>query len=469
MRTHTANTILAAALIAALAGGCSSNSSMVQRFDPPAANPHTAPAQASANALPTAPGQPRAAGNHTMMRTTPVGNDGAAAPSQPALRTGPVTAEWIAQMEASGARAGAPTVKGPRRQVEREPFDRADLVFTAGTDSDTPTDATEGLTQITFASEGADFDPRISRDGQSLVFSSTQHRPTADIYFKKIGGRAVTQLTNDPGNDVMPAISPDGKRIAFASDRNGAWQLFVMGAAGGRAVQLSPEGACDLHPTWSPDGKRVAFCRLGQVSGRWEMWVVEASNPATAEFIGYGMFPVWCPVTGTGDDKADKIAFQRGKERGDRAFGLWTIDYKPGFVSSPTEIVPATAGAAINPNWSPDGQFITYATVKGSTAANAGIWVVAADGSVNVNLTSGVSTDMSPWWGKDNRVYFVSDRSGRDNIWSVGTERAMAALGGNAPAPAPSDAQPLAAAPTDGNTEAPVDPGTTTTNVPTNP
>jgi TolB protein len=463
MRTATTS-LLSTAFLAALAGGCSSNSSMVERFDPaPAANP-----QPSANALPTTPSQARTNANNNsgrgMTRTVATNNDPNAAPTQPALRTGPVTPEWIAQMEVSGARAGAPAAKAFKKAMEREPFERSDLVFTAGTDSDTPNDTAEGLTQITFATEGADFDPRISRDGQSLVFASTQHRATADIYIKKIGGRAITQLTADPANDVMPALSPDGKRIAFASDRNGTWQLFVMGSAGGRAVQLSPEGACDLHPTWSPDGKRVAFCRLGQVSGRWEMWVVDAANPATAEFIGYGMFPVWCPASGTGEDKADKIAFQRGKERGDRAFGLWTIDYKPGFVSSPTEIVPATAGAAINPNWSPDGQFITYATVKSNQTSSAGVWIVTADGSVNVNLTSGPSSDMSPWWGKDGRVYFVSDRSGHDNIWSVGTERAMAALGG-------APANDVAAKPANTANEPPVDPnaGTTTTNVPTNP
>lgn len=458
MRTTITTSLLSASLLAALAG-CSTNSSMVERFDPA---PSSA-AQTSANALPTTPvtkGQ---------IASAPPARSTAATPAaQPTLRTGPVTAEWIAQMEASGTRAGAPFAKAFKEAVAREPFDRAELVFTANTDRGTPDDATEGLTQITFATEGADFDPRVSRDGASLVFASTQHRSTADIYIKKIGGRAITQLTADAGNDVMPALSPDGKRIAFASDRNGTWQLFVMGSAGGRAVQLSAENACDLHPTWSPDGKRIAFCRLGQVSGRWEMWIVEASNPATAEFIGYGMFPVWCPVTGTGEDKADKIAFQRGKERGDRAFGLWTVDYKPGFVSSPTEIVPATAGAAINPNWSPDGQFITYATVKGGQAGSgsSGIWVVAADGSVNVNLTSGASTDMSPWWGKDGRVYFVSDRAGHDNIWSVGTDRAMAALSRD-----PAGTQPYANAPMNTPSDPGMDPagGTNTTGVPTNP
>ncbi|MFT3686130.1 MAG: hypothetical protein QM783_14620 [Phycisphaerales bacterium] len=263
----------------------------------------------------------------------------------------------------------------------------------------------------------------------------------------------------------MPALSPDGRKIAFASDRNGTWQLFVMSSGGGRAVQLSPDAACDLHPTWSPDGKKLAFCRLGTVSGRWEMWVVDATNPATAEFIGYGMFPVWCPAAGTGENSSDKIAFQRGKERGDRAFGLWTVDYKPGFVSSPTEIVSGANAAAINPNWSPDGRFIAYATVKpGQTNASSGVWVVAADGSASINLTGGgASSDTSPWWSKDGRVYFVSNRSGHDNIWAVGTDRAMAALSTE------TGAQPVATnnnANPNNNAE---EPGTNTANAPTNP
>lgn len=458
MRTSTV--IATSTLLLIILAGCTSNSGMVERFDPtPKATPGSD--QPSANALPTSNSQPRTAAKYDASANAPAG--------QPPLRTGPVTAEWIAQMEATGNRSGVPTIKNASKTPEKEPFDRSTLVFTAGTDQETAADAADGLTQVTFAAEGADFDPRVSRDGQSLVFASTQHRATADIYIKKIGGRAITQLTNDPGNDVMPALSPDGKRIAFASDRNGTWQLFVMGVSGGRAVQLSGDGACDLHPTWSPDGRKLAFCRLGQTTGRWEMWVIDASNPSTAEFIGYGMFPVWCPVAKTGEDGADKIAFQRGKERGDRAFGLWTVDYKPGYVSSPTQIVSATSGAAINPNWSPDGQYITYATVKSGQSTAAGVWIVAADGSVNVNLTSGPSSDMSPWWGKDGRVYFVSDRSGHDNIWSVGTERAMAALVRD-----PAGNQPVASSGNGMNSPSPAATANTpadgsTANVPTNP
>ena len=75
--------------------------------------------------------------------------------------------------------------------------------------------------QVTFASEGADFDPCLTPDGAKLVFASTQHRPTPDIYIKNVDGRVVTQLTDDAASDATPSVSPDGTRIAVASDRSG--------------------------------------------------------------------------------------------------------------------------------------------------------------------------------------------------------------------------------------------------------
>lgn len=303
-------------------------------------------------------------------------------------------------------------------------------------------DTMDSLAQVTFASQGSDFDPAVSRDGQFIVYASTQHRPTADIYMKAVNGRTITQLTADPGQDVMPSISPDGKRVAFASNRSGSWDVYVMTATGGQAVQVTSDPAHELHPSWSPDGKRLVYCRLGEVSGRWEMWVADVDQPMVSEFIGYGLFPTWCPMAATGAEGRDKILFQRSRERGDRAFSVWTVDYKSGDASSPTEIVSSGSSAVINPTWSPDGSRVVYATVPyavetGTTnlvrPSSADLWMCGVDGSARVNLTTGRSVNLMPTWGSDGRIYFVSNRGGIENIWSIGTEKAITAASGKPP------------------------------------
>ncbi len=304
-------------------------------------------------------------------------------------------------------------------------------------------DGLESLQQTTFATEGADFDPCISRDGSTIVFASTQHRATSDIYVKPVKGTTLTQLTADPAHDLMPAISPDGSRIAFTSNRLGSWDIFVMSAEGGQAAQLTTTSAHELHPSWSPDGSQLVFSRLGEVSGRWEMWVMDIDQPVVTEFIGYGLFPEWCPVAGTGAHGRDQILFQRSRERSDRRFSVWTIEYKRDDASSPTEVVASQHAAIINPSWSFDGLRVAFATVPNPESSgmhpdarpvSSDLWMIDADGSNRVNLTKGRYVNLMPTWSPSGRVFFVSDREGVDNIWSIRTNKAIIAATGRAPA-----------------------------------
>jgi TolB protein len=299
------------------------------------------------------------------------------------------------------------------------------------TESSTPaTRATVNIRKITDAYAGSDFDPIVTPDGNHLIYASTQHRPTADIYTKSIHGAVVTRLTDDPAQDVMPSISPDGSTIAFATNRNGSWDIFLMPAEGGNKIQITNESAHDLHPSWSPDGSKLVFSRLGQQTGRWEMWVTDVASDHGAQFIGFGLFPEWSPIAATGVDGADKILFQRSRERGDRAFSIWTIDYtpNPGTAGRETEIASGADQALINPTWSPDGQFVCFAAVPysqswvDSTTARpdmSTIWMVSLDGTNKVKLTDGTSVDLMPAWGRDNNIFFVSNMDGQDHLWSM--------------------------------------------------
>ena len=276
------------------------------------------------------------------------------------------------------------------------------------------------LTQHTFSEEGADFDPIISRDGKLLVFSSTRHNVSPAIYAKAVDGVAVTQLTADPAADVQPALSPDGTRIAFASNRGGNWDIWVVGMEGQPPIQITSGPNDDVHPSWSPDGTQIVYSSLPQ-RGQWELWLADVSTGGKKRFFGYGLFPEWSPTGNT-------ILFQRARERGSRWFSVWTMQLINGEPRYPTEIAASSEAALITPSWNGDGSQIAYSAVTPSAEMDetlepmpetADIWIVDIDGKSRVKLTDGHTSNFSPTWSPDGRVFFTSSREGRETVWSL--------------------------------------------------
>ena len=289
-----------------------------------------------------------------------------------------------------------------------------------------PMDGIDNIHRVTIADEGADFDPDIDSTGRFMVYASTRHRERADIYIKRIGATAITQLTTDPANDVMPVFSPDGQQVAFASDRGGNWDIYLMDVRGGQAMQLTNDPTDEIHPSFSHDGSKLVYSSFSSTSGQWEMVIVDVANPATRKYVGHGLFPTWSPTE-------DKVLFQRARERGTRWFSVWTMEIVDGDAGPMTEIAASANAAVITPDWSPDGKRVVFCTVIDPGAdehirpAQADVWVMNADGTGRARLTGGRFANLQPAWSPEGSVFFVSDRSadGVDNVWAMRPDRAI--------------------------------------------
>jgi TolB protein len=282
------------------------------------------------------------------------------------------------------------------------------------------------IEQHTFTGEGADFDPDVDPAGKHLVFASTRHSRHSHLYVKAIGGTVLTQITDEQADDAQPTFNSSGNRVAFASNRSGQWDIWVVDATGKNPIQITNSPSPELHPSWSPDGRCLVYCRVTANENRGELWVVDLENPGMKRFIGEGLFPDWSP-------KGDKIVYQRARERGSGWFSIWTLDFQNGEVLYPTEIASSPAAAYICPTWSADGEQIAFASVAGAKVTTTGggesrpvaakgrsdILIVDADGRGLQRLTDGRGENYSPAWAIDGRIFFTVKFSEGETIWSV--------------------------------------------------
>lgn len=291
--------------------------------------------------------------------------------------------------------------------------------------------------QHTHIDQGYDADVAVDPTGKWIAFASTRDNDHTNLYMQRVDGAAVVQLTSQATDDAHPAFSPDGKQIAFSSTRAGNWQIFVMDIDGKNVTQVTTGPMQAVHPSWSPDGTKLVYAALGSKSQQWELWTISLQTHEN-RMIGYGLFPSWSP-----DRNADKIAFQRPRQRGSRWFSLWTLDLVNGEATRVTEVVLSSNAAILSPTWSPDGKRIAFATVmepnkqiEKHSKNRTDIWIVNADGTDRQRITDGTGTNLMPFWGADNRIFFISDRGGAECIWSARAEatRVFTAEGNKEPA-----------------------------------
>ena len=134
-------------------------------------------------------------------------------------------------------------------------------------------------------------DARISPDGTRLVFSRGEPDGRSDIFVLNLARASETRVTSGPENNESPVWSPDGTRIAFASNRDHAWNLYVRAADGSGSDQLLlKDGDRKIPQDWSPDGKFLLF-EVVRPKGE-DLWTLaltgSSGEPETAPYLPKG-------------------------------------------------------------------------------------------------------------------------------------------------------------------------------------
>lgn len=111
-----------------------------------------------------------------------------------------------------------------------------------------------------------------------------------------------SQITFSRGIDGFPSLSPDGKSIAYTSDQNGSFDIYIKQLTpGGGEMQLTNDGQQNGYPAWSPDGQRIAYCPRK----RGGIWLISALGGTPKQLTEFGIRPAWSP-------DGSMIAFQSG-------------------------------------------------------------------------------------------------------------------------------------------------------------
>ena len=222
-----------------------------------------------------------------------------------------------------------------------------------------------------------------------IAFTSTRDG-NLEIYVMDGDGKNQKRLTVNPARDESPAWSPDGKKIAFVSNRNNAnkdhKQIWAINADGKNPIRLT-DGLNDVYPDWSPDGTRIVYD--AHPAG---ITVMDADGKDKRLLTRVGVHPSWSP-----DGK--RIAFISTVGVINHVF---VMDADGG---NRTQLTHDFVRKRL-PSWSHDGRRIAY-------VGDNVIWVVDSDGENPRQLTWPVTEEEHPTWLPDSEsIAFTS--FGRD-------------------------------------------------------
>jgi eukaryotic-like serine/threonine-protein kinase len=288
--------------------------------------------------------------------------------------------------------------------------------------------ASQIYTQLTFDS-GLTTDPALSTDGKLLAYASDRAGDgNLDIWLQQVGKTESLRLTNDPANDYQPSFSPDGTRIAFRSDRRGGG-IYVVAAFGGTQTLIAPQGRT---PRFSPDGRRIAYI-AGLDTPR--INIVTSSGGASTPFqpdFAHTRSPVW-------SEDGDRLLFIASRDAGVTPVGWdWWVAPVNGGPALKTGALPFLRKHGLpDPKARTLGPLITLAPTHwrnervvfvADSGDSRNVWQIQLSGATYSptgfpeRLTSGAGLHDLPSASAGNRIAY-SNLSENVDLWSLPLDR----------------------------------------------
>ena len=236
-----------------------------------------------------------------------------------------------------------------------------------------------------------DFYPAFSPDGKSIAFASNRGG-NYDLYIKVFEGDTLTQLTTGVGEVSSASFSPDGKTIAFSTSKDGKPSFWTVDRNADHMLMLyEAEGGNIASPVWSPNGKSIAFVMSSlQNPEAYDAYIYDIETKKIAPVTQGHLSNTGGSVDWSPDGRFLLLfAGESGKHE------IYRLELISG------EILPLTNDGKNNwaPSYSPDGQWIVFNSMRGSEGV-ANIFIMRPDGSDIRQLTDDIEADWQPRWGR---------------------------------------------------------------------
>jgi uncharacterized repeat protein (TIGR01451 family) len=244
--------------------------------------------------------------------------------------------------------------------------------------------------------------PRLSPLGK--IAFATDRDGNYELYVMNQDGSGQTNITNNAAHDCNPNWSPDGSKIAFQSNRDGNLEIYVINPDGSSPTRLTTDSSSDYAPAWSPDGTKIAFQSFRD--GTSQIYVMNSDGTSQTRLTnnsGYDYFPTWSPL-------GDKIGFSSNRD-GNLEIYVMNTDGSGQTRITNNSFVDHMAA------WSPDGSKFAFITDRDG---NFEVYVMNVDGTNPINVSNNSATEFYPAWAPlGTKILFASARDGNMEIYSM--------------------------------------------------